>query len=69
MAFDPLGIVRALNEDRGLENAERLAGALRVLNATASQPTIAALRTMKREAGRDKDRVDLAELEALHGDG
>lgn len=29
--------------------------------------TLAALRAMKRAAGRDKDRIDLAELDALHG--
>jgi len=149
VAFDPLGIVRTLNEhevrfavvggfavaahgvvratedldvvtDRGLANAERLTAALRSLNATASQPlepevlvrrldlrvstdlgqihllrevpgipdyrrleresvevdgirfeipTIEALRQMKREAGRDKDRIDLAELDELHGSG
>lgn len=29
--------------------------------------TLAAIRAMKRSAGRDKDRIDLAELEAIHG--
>lgn len=29
--------------------------------------TLNALRAMKRAAGRDKDRIDLAELDALHG--
>jgi hypothetical protein len=29
--------------------------------------TLSALRAMKRSAGRDKDRIDLAELDALHG--
>ena len=88
MAFDPLGIVRALMRRLDLRVSTDL-GPLHLLRDVPGVPdhqqlerervevdgiafeipTIDALRTMKREAGRDKDRVDLAELEALHEDG
>jgi hypothetical protein len=38
-------------------------------DVTVPVATLAALRAMKRSAGRDKDRIDLAELDALHGPG
>jgi hypothetical protein len=71
LAVGAHGVVRATRDvdvvpapDR--PNMDRLAECLRTL-AVAPVCSLAHLRAMKRAANRPRDRVDLAELEELHG--
>lgn len=67
------GDVQVLNRMAGVPSFAELDGA-RVLVAVAAGVnapvcSLAHLRAMKRAAGRPRDLVDLAELDALHGPG
>ena len=62
------GALRVLNEVAGVPAYGDLAHELiEVGGERVPVAALDALRAMKRAAGRDKDRVDLAELDALHG--
>ena len=65
----PYGDVHVLHEVSGVPEYAQLLPPDRYALGELIVPvaTLAALRAMKRAAGRDKDRIDLAELDALHG--
>ena len=64
------GALHVLNEVAGVPAyADLMHDLIEVGGESVPVATLEALRAMKRVAGRDKDRVDLAELDALHGGG
>ena len=64
------GQLQVLHEVSGVPSYAELAPGdlIEMAGGQVAVATLDALRSMKRAAGRDKDRVDLAELDALHGE-